>query len=162
MSITRSVTWYHFCYCYFWILQRLGCWKMFRPTFKDVLEAEKLGKQKWLLETPCIYPKLPIWQYPDALKYIHPKIAAINKPPVQNCISKDTTILKLLAQIITYNKTKKKPYPKISLQHHPKTQFPRPFYCENIYPQNPTNNNKHIHKQHTHKFDWIAVWLVCS
>ena len=40
---------------YFWILQRLGCWKMYRDTFQEIFEAEKWVKQKWVLffETPC-------------------------------------------------------------------------------------------------------------
>ena len=41
--------------CYSWILQRLGCWKTYRTSFQDVLEAEKWAKQKPVLffETPC-------------------------------------------------------------------------------------------------------------
>ena len=43
-------------YRYFWILQRLGCWKMYRTSFQDVSEANKWAKQKSVLffETPCI------------------------------------------------------------------------------------------------------------
>ena len=47
--------------CYFWILQRLGCWKMYRNTFQDDLEAEKWAKPKWVLflETPSTRSHIP-------------------------------------------------------------------------------------------------------
>ena len=55
LSITFQILILEYRYCYFWILQRLGYWKMYKNTFQDVLEAEKAGKQKWVLffETPC-------------------------------------------------------------------------------------------------------------
>ena len=34
-------------YCYLLILQKLGCWKMNRNIFQDILEAVKWTKQKW-------------------------------------------------------------------------------------------------------------------
>ena len=55
LSITFQILFLEYRYCYFWILQRLGYWKMYRNTFQDVLEVEKWAKQKWILffKTPC-------------------------------------------------------------------------------------------------------------
>ena len=33
-------------YCHFWILHKLGCWKMYKNTFLGILEAEKSQKPK--------------------------------------------------------------------------------------------------------------------
>ena len=33
-------------YCHFWILHKLGCWKMYKNTFFAILEAEKSQKPK--------------------------------------------------------------------------------------------------------------------
>ena len=49
LSITFQILILEYRYCYFWILQRLGYWKMYKHTFQDVLEAEKGAKQKWVL-----------------------------------------------------------------------------------------------------------------
>ena len=59
LSINFQMLILEYRYYNFWILQRLGYWKMYRNTFQDVLEAEKWAKQKWVLffETPCICPQ---------------------------------------------------------------------------------------------------------
>ena len=51
--------------CYSWILQRLGCWKTYRTSFQDVLEAEKWAKQKPVLffETPCTFIVQWCWKW---------------------------------------------------------------------------------------------------
>ena len=41
--------------CYFWILHRLGCWKMYKTSFQDVLEAEK-----WAIQKPVLFFKRPV------------------------------------------------------------------------------------------------------
>ena len=49
LSIILQILFLECRYYHLWILQRLGCLKMYRNTFQDVLEAEKGVKQKWIL-----------------------------------------------------------------------------------------------------------------
>ena len=65
-TITFQILILDYRYCYFLILQKLGCWKMYRNTFQDVLEAEKGAKQKWVLffETPCSLKIWDVWSGP--------------------------------------------------------------------------------------------------
>ena len=49
LSVTFQILILEYRYCYFVFLQRLGCWKMYRNSFQDVLEAEKCEKQKLVL-----------------------------------------------------------------------------------------------------------------